>query len=233
MLTKPDEMRKLLEVRPGPGEATSPEAGGGRADLSDRATAHLPANSKTAAANGNAPAADANAAAVDGPITSLVEGPTTALAESPTAGGAIIPLAAGETRQASERQIAANRANALKSTGPQSEEGKRRASENSLKRRSTRLLGLAEARTLHQEPGAFEKLYRELIVPYEPAAALLAAHIEDFARLRLELAAWERIRDARLEAQWQAERPHATARPLRNGTRPSRQGRGSARKGRV
>src|SRR6516164_8193806 len=106
-------------------------------------------------------------------------------------------------RRASDRKIAANRANARKSTGPRTQEGKRRVSLNGQKRRAIRLLGLAEARTLRQEPGAAEKLYRELIAPYEPAPALLASHFEDLARLRLELEAWERIRDAQLEARWQ------------------------------
>jgi hypothetical protein len=106
-------------------------------------------------------------------------------------------------RQSSDRKIEANRANAQKSTGPRTEEGKQRASQNNQKRRSIRLLGLAEARTLRQEPGAAEKLYLELIEPFEPAPALLASHFEDLARLRLELEAWERIRDAQLEARWQ------------------------------
>jgi len=106
-------------------------------------------------------------------------------------------------RRSSDRKIAANRANARKSTGPRTQEGKRRVSLNGQKRRAIRLLGLAEARTLRQEPGAAEKLYRELIAPYEPAPALLASHFEDYARLRLELEAWERIRDAYLEARWQ------------------------------
>jgi hypothetical protein len=107
---------------------------------------------------------------------------------------------AGPVRRTSDRKIASNRANAQKSTGPRTGEGKQRARLNGIKRRSVRLLGLAEARTLRHEPGAAERLYRELIAPYEPALAL---HFEDLARLRLELEAWERIRDAQMEARWQ------------------------------
>ena len=120
-----------------------------------------------------------------------------------TEAGATTGLVTGAGRRASDLQIAANRANAQKSTGPRTEEGKQRASLNNQKRRSIRLLGLAEARTLRQEPGAAERLYHELIAPFEPAPALLASHFEDLARLRLELEAWERIRDAQLEARWQ------------------------------
>jgi hypothetical protein len=130
-------------------------------------------------------------------------GPSAADAEAGRTPDPIAGRPADPIRRSSELKIASNRANAQKSTGPRTEEGKQRASLNSLKRRSIRLLGLAEARTLRQEPGAAEKLYRELIAPYEPAPALLAAHFEDLARLRLELEAWERIRDAQLEDRWQ------------------------------
>ena len=77
-------------------------------------------------------------------------------------------------------------------------EGKLRSSQNARKPLE-RLLGLPEARTLRHEPGAALKLYRELIAPYEPAAALLARHFQDLARLYLELEACESIRDALLD----------------------------------
>ena len=94
--------------------------------------------------------------------------------------------------------IAANRANARRSTGPRTAEGKQRVGLNFLDR-SVRLLGVAEFRTLNQEPNAAGRLYRRLIAPYEPAPALLALHFQDLARLELELQAWERIRDAQIE----------------------------------
>ena len=92
------------------------------------------------------------------------------------------------SRKASERQLAANRANAQLSTGPRSEAGKQRVSQNA-RRYGICLLGLAEARTLNQEPGDALRLYHELIAPYEPGPALLAMHFQDLARLHLELEA--------------------------------------------
>ncbi|HUI40608.1 MAG TPA: hypothetical protein VL523_01450, partial [Terriglobia bacterium] len=82
--------------------------------------------------------------------------------------------------------VAANHTNALKSTGPRSEEGKQRVSLN-LRPAPARLLGLAEARNFIQDAGAAEKLYRDLLAPFEPAPALLAMHFQDLARLQLEL----------------------------------------------
>ena len=114
--------------------------------------------------------------------------------------GADAPAESGE---ASDRKRAANRANSLLSTGPRTEAGKKRSRLNGLKRRPVRLLGLAEARTLNQEPLAAEELYQELIKPFEPVPALVARHFQDLARLYLELEAWERIRDAQLEDRWQ------------------------------
>jgi len=104
--------------------------------------------------------------------------------------------------------MAANRANSMKSTGPRTAAGKRRVSRNRtrLQQSETRLLGLTEARLLGQEAGIAESLYRELTRPYErpgePVPPMLAMHFHDLARLRLELEAWERIRDSQLEERW-------------------------------
>lgn len=107
---------------------------------------------------------------------------------------------------ASTAKLAANRANARKCTGPRTEQGKRRARMNALKSYSGRLYGAVQSRTLRLDPGGAERIYRELIAPYErpgrPAPAMLALHFHDLARLRLELEAWERIRDAELAERW-------------------------------
>lgn len=94
--------------------------------------------------------------------------------------------------------LAANRARAQKSTGPRTEPGKNRVAGN-VKRDFTRLLGLQEAFSLDQEPGAAIHLYHELIAPYKRVPPLLAMHFRDLARLQLELQALERIRDAAME----------------------------------
>jgi hypothetical protein len=105
----------------------------------------------------------------------------------------------------SERKLAANRGNALKSTGPRTGEGKQRVTQN-LFGGSTRLLGMAETRALNLEPDAAGKLFRDLIAPFEPAPVLLVLHFQDYARLQLELQAWERIRDAMVEDRAQQNR---------------------------
>lgn len=109
-------------------------------------------------------------------------------------------------RPLSPAQRAARRANALKSTGPRTVEGKIRVSQNARKWHTRRLHGDVEAKTLGQDPGTAEDLYRELISPYErsghPAPPMLAMHFHDLARLRLELEAWEHIRDAQIDERW-------------------------------
>jgi hypothetical protein len=107
----------------------------------------------------------------------------------------------------SVRRRAASQANGRKSRGPVTEAGKSRSSQNARKP-TDRLLGLTEVRTLHHQPGAALKLYREMIAPYEPAPALLARHIQDLARLYLELEALECIRDATLDHRAQQTTIH-------------------------
>jgi hypothetical protein len=103
-------------------------------------------------------------------------------------------------------QVAANRLNALKSTGPRTAAGKRRSRMNALKSYSGRLTGAAQTVSLRLEAGGAERLYEELVRPYQradrPVPAMLAIHFHDLARLRLELETWERIRDAEMEEQW-------------------------------
>jgi hypothetical protein len=111
--------------------------------------------------------------------------------------------------------LAARRANAGKSTGPRTGDGKLRAYQNltTATRHFDRLLGLPEATILGQEVGAAVHLYYDLIAPYEPAPPLLAMHFRDLARLQLELQAWERIRDAQMA--YRAERTALEMRRLR------------------
>jgi hypothetical protein len=109
---------------------------------------------------------------------------------------------AARRRPTSVAKAAANRANSQQSTGPRTEDGKRRASRNAAKYHSARLWGEVESRTLGQQPGAAEELYRELIRPYEPLPAILEIHFRGLAREQLELEAWEGIRDAQLEEGW-------------------------------
>ncbi|HEV2423379.1 MAG TPA: hypothetical protein VGZ29_00980 [Terriglobia bacterium] len=114
------------------------------------------------------------------------------------------PLRVPGRHRVTAAAIAANRANARKSTGPRTAAGKQQVSRNRtrLQQSAARLQGLTEARLLGQQPGAAEDLYRELTRPYEPVPAMLAMHFHDLARLRLELEAWERIRDSQLEERW-------------------------------
>lgn len=113
------------------------------------------------------------------------------------------PAIASSGRTVSARQLAVNRANAQKSTGPRTPEGKERSKMNAFKYCSVRLLGAAEYKTVRMIPGEAEKLFQRLMEPYEPVPPMLALHFQDLARLHLELEAWERIRDAYLEHRGQ------------------------------
>ena len=111
--------------------------------------------------------------------------------------------APGGKLKVSGLRSSASRLNGGKSRGPVTEEGKRRASQNLLQYRATRLQGVAEARALQQDPGAAERLYREMIEPFQPAPALVARLFQDLAREYLEMEAWEGVRDAMLEHRHQ------------------------------
>lgn len=92
---------------------------------------------------------------------------------------------------ASVARIAANRRNALRSTGPRTLEGKRRVSQNALRHgfRSRALLIPGE------DPSAFDAFEAELLVSLDPRDALegLLAH-------RVVVAAWRLHRVAGVEA---------------------------------
>lgn len=80
---------------------------------------------------------------------------------------------------ATERQIRANRANSLKSTGPRSKSGKAASAQNSL------VHGLTAAHVVleWEDPVAFETLRRALHCQYDPANAMTVELVEQLAAL--------------------------------------------------
>jgi hypothetical protein len=92
---------------------------------------------------------------------------------------------------ASERQLAANRANARKSTGPRSSSGKKRASRNALKHGlTTPLSGAAVTREI-------EALARQIAGDPEDRSRMAAAR--DAAEAQLDLARMQRVGVAIIE----------------------------------
>ena len=94
---------------------------------------------------------------------------------------------------ATKRQIAANRRNARRSTGPKSAAGKAASSANALRH------GLSAARTvvLPDEDGeAYERLKQGVIADLDPAGALQTALAQ-----RIAVLLWRLDRAARLEAE--------------------------------
>lgn len=92
---------------------------------------------------------------------------------------------------ASEAQIAANRANASKSTGPKTEEGKAASSLNALKH------GLCAERLIidEEDPAAFEALRADYLERYRPVGLAETRLVERIAQV-----AWRRERGALAEA---------------------------------
>jgi hypothetical protein len=92
---------------------------------------------------------------------------------------------------ASERQIAANRCNARRSTGPRSTSGKKRTSQNAYRHGLTKPLSRAECAR------AVETLARQIAGDRADKIALALAH--DAAAAELELARVRRVRTALIE----------------------------------
>lgn len=86
-------------------------------------------------------------------------------------------------QQVSPRRIAANRRNALESTGPRTAEGKRRSSGNVARRRLCPKSFREAKRSPNENPQEFEQLYQDLIDSCRPANALEAMLVEDLAKL--------------------------------------------------
>jgi hypothetical protein len=105
-----------------------------------------------------------------------------------------------------ERQRAANRLNARKSTGPRTERGKRRSSLNALKHGVFARSLKESMQGLGEDPAEFERLRRDFIVSFQPATPFEAALVDDLASLW-----WRNARAERAEAGLQvkdAERGH-------------------------
>src|SRR4051812_30878899 len=100
----------------------------------------------------------------------------------------------------SPAQTAANRANAQLSTGPRTEEGKARSSENSTKHGLT-----SKAVVLpHEDPAEFERIRDGIILTYAP----LTEHERTLAGVVAETF-WRRQRMYHLEASFMSARTKA------------------------
>src|SRR5437763_10628607 len=93
----------------------------------------------------------------------------------------------------SEKQIEANRRNALKSTGPKTDEGKARASTNALRH------GLTAEQALlpHEDEDGYEKLRDGLLESYAPQDAAETALVEELVN-----AYWRLLRLHRVETRY-------------------------------
>ncbi len=90
------------------------------------------------------------------------------------------------------RQLAANRRNAQKSTGPRTPLGKRRARMNALKHDVRARLHGRALRELGEDPQAFELLRRDLLSSFEPATRMEGLLVDDLAGLWWKKARAER-----------------------------------------
>src|SRR5215470_15782555 len=104
----------------------------------------------------------------------------------------LVPKGSHMKKPISEKQLAANRANATRSTGPRSPEGKARSSQNARKH------GFAAASfqvNYMEDPEAVANLKADLVSVYQPVNAQ-----ELFALERIAIAQQAVLRIARLEA---------------------------------
>ncbi len=99
----------------------------------------------------------------------------------------------------SERRLAANRSNALKSTGPRTPAGKARSRLNALKHGRYAQRARTMMQALREDPRENEALLDELLQAYRPANAAERMLVEDIAALRLQ-----RRRSDRAQAAKQA-----------------------------
>ncbi len=105
----------------------------------------------------------------------------------------------GASRQPSLLRIAANRRNALKSTGPRTPAGKRRAALNALSRDLCPQELERQLRARGEDPREFCRLHRDLIAIFQPRDEAAGRAVEWLARTW-----WEKARRIR---QWVAAGP--------------------------
>jgi hypothetical protein len=92
-----------------------------------------------------------------------------------------------------DKQIEANRRNALKSTGPKTDDGKARARMNALRHGLT----AAQAVLPHENEDDYEKLREGMLTSYEPENAAEQALVEELAN-----AYWRLMRLHRVETRY-------------------------------
>src|SRR5919109_896429 len=93
----------------------------------------------------------------------------------------------------SQKQLEANRRNALKSSGPKTEEGKSRASMNALRHGLT----AAQAVLPHEDEDDYEKLREGMLESYAPENPAEEAVVEELAN-----AYWRLLRLHRVETHY-------------------------------
>lgn len=92
---------------------------------------------------------------------------------------------------ATDKQIAANQANAKRSTGPKTEEGKAASSKNAVKHGALTSIAVAE----HEDAALFESMLAALVKEHDPATTIEHQLVE-----RLAVLFWREIRLAKAEA---------------------------------
>src|SRR5215472_11522592 len=94
-----------------------------------------------------------------------------------------------------QNQIEANRRNALKSTGPKSDEGKARSSMNAL----CHGLTAAQAVLPHEDPDDYEKLRRGMLESYAPENPAEQAVVEELVNAYWRLQRMHRVENRYFE----------------------------------
>ncbi|MGH9448592.1 MAG: hypothetical protein ACRD3O_23185, partial [Terriglobia bacterium] len=105
-------------------------------------------------------------------------------------------------RKVTEKRLAANRAAAAQSTGPRTEDGKRRSAFNSFQHglfaTQDPIIRQAFARS-GLDPAQYDHLHQQLAASFDPQDAMQALLVEDLTRLY-----WLKNISQRAMAEWQA-----------------------------